>query len=124
MGCGKSTSYAITLDGVIDRGRGQQELSVTCCNNGQCLASALGVKYSPPKFHYARPNDSLRNLPQDPTPGEIGREIYSRYLRHGYSMTWCVAMAHDMCVALGTKSFIKEVTELYRLQGEHDNGSD
>lgn len=119
--CGKFSRYTMTIEGVVDNGRGPQDVLITCCRNGQCLANAFKVPTVPHKFHYARPTDALRDLPDTLAVGMVGREVWTRYARHGYSDTWCVAMIHEICAARKHPHFFKEVKELYRLK-ENNNG--
>jgi hypothetical protein len=114
-GCGKYSKYTMTITGVVVRGREPQEVDITCCRNGQCLANVLNVPTVPHKFHYARPTDVLLDLPDTLTPGMVAREVYTRYGRHGYSETWCTAMIHEICSARNHPHFFKEMRELYRL---------
>lgn len=119
MACGKFISKPLKLDGAMDRGYGPSDVCITCCPNGSCLAEALGVKPVPPTWHYGWPKKALDRIPPEPGPGFIAREVYAMYYRHSYSVTWCVAQIHSICVARKRATFLDEVKKLYRLIKEN-----
>lgn len=119
MHCGKTSKYTMSFEGVVDKGYGPEETIVTCCRNGVCLAAVFGVPAVPHKFHFARPNDMLSTLPDNPAPGFIGRGVWTRYHRNGFSESWCVAMICEICTAKNVDTFCDEVSELKRLIQEN-----